>query len=179
MRKNIKLRSPIEVGEQVLVLASHLKKKDSPGKFWRSKVDNKSYFHKSETFLITNRQKIEGKVPLHRQREVFFRIFVWIQTKTCYRDPNKRRFYNAKVEKKRWRCYFWLFFFFQNRWFFSTKTNKKIIEPNRDELTIGEKEISHKKSKWIFFDGWRNQDKKTYFKAIEQVNLFQELNFFK
>ena len=33
MRKNIKLRSPIEVGEQVLVLASRLKKKDSPGKF--------------------------------------------------------------------------------------------------------------------------------------------------
>ena len=52
-RKKLKLRSPLEVGEEVLVLASRLKKKDSPGKFYN--------FHKSGTFLITNRQKIEGK----------------------------------------------------------------------------------------------------------------------
>ena len=57
----MKLRSPLEVGEEVLVLAKQLKKKDSPGKFYKSHVDNKSYFHKSETFLITNRQKIEKK----------------------------------------------------------------------------------------------------------------------
>ena len=50
-----------EVGEEVLVLTSQLKKKDSPGKFYKSSVDNKSYFHKSGTFLITNRQKIEEK----------------------------------------------------------------------------------------------------------------------
>ena len=60
-RKKLKLRSPLEVGEEVLVLASRLKKKDSPGKFYKSSVDNKSYFHKSQTFLITNRQKIEEK----------------------------------------------------------------------------------------------------------------------
>ena len=60
-RKKLKLRSLLEVGEEVLVLASRLKKKDSPGKFYKSSVDNKSYFHKSETFLITNRQKIEEK----------------------------------------------------------------------------------------------------------------------
>ena len=61
MRKKLKLRSLLEVGEEVLVLALWLKKKDSPGKFYKSSVDNKSYFHKSETFLITNRQKIEKK----------------------------------------------------------------------------------------------------------------------
>ena len=60
-RKKLKLRSPLEVGEEVLVLASRLKKKDSPGKFYKSSVDNKSYFHKSQTFLITNRQKIDEK----------------------------------------------------------------------------------------------------------------------
>ena len=43
----------------MLVLTSRLKRKDSPGKFYKSSVDNKSYFDKSETFLITNRQKIE------------------------------------------------------------------------------------------------------------------------
>ena len=52
-KKKLKLRSPLEVGEEALMLASRLKKKDSPGKFYKSRVDNKSYFHKSETFLIT------------------------------------------------------------------------------------------------------------------------------
>ena len=60
-RKKLKVRSPLEMGEEVLVLASRLKKKDSPGKFYKSSVDNKSYFHKSQTFLITNRQKIDEK----------------------------------------------------------------------------------------------------------------------
>ena len=60
-RKTLKLRSPFEVGEEELVLISRLKKKDSPGKFCKSSVDSKSYFNKSETFLIVNRQKIEEK----------------------------------------------------------------------------------------------------------------------
>ena len=61
-RKKIKLRFPLEVGEEVLVLASRLRRKDSPGKFHKSSVDSKSYFHKSETILITNRQRIEEKI---------------------------------------------------------------------------------------------------------------------
>ena len=52
-KKILKLRSPLEVGEEVLVLASRPKKKDSPGKFYKISVDNKSYFHKSEIFLIS------------------------------------------------------------------------------------------------------------------------------
>ena len=49
-RKNLKLKSPLKVAEEVLVLTSELKKKDSSGKFYKSSVDNKPYFHKSETF---------------------------------------------------------------------------------------------------------------------------------
>ena len=60
-RKKLKLRSPLEVGEEVPILTARLKKNDLPGKFYKSSVDNKSYFHKHETFLITNRQKIDGK----------------------------------------------------------------------------------------------------------------------
>ena len=51
----------LELGEEVLVLAVLLKKKDSPRKFYKSSVDNKSYFHKEQTFLITNRPKIDEK----------------------------------------------------------------------------------------------------------------------
>ena len=57
-RKKLKLRYPLEAGDEVLILASWIKKKDSPGKFYKSSVDNKSYFHKQETFLITNIQKL-------------------------------------------------------------------------------------------------------------------------
>ena len=54
-RKKLKLRSPLEVGEEVLILAVRIKKKNSLGKFCKGSVDNKTYFHKQETFLITNR----------------------------------------------------------------------------------------------------------------------------
>ena len=57
-RKKLKVRSLLEAGEEVLILASQIKKKDPPGKFYKSSVDNKSYFHKQETFLITNIQKL-------------------------------------------------------------------------------------------------------------------------
>ena len=60
-RKKFKLRSLLEVGEEEHILAAQLKKKDTPGKSYKSSVDNKSYFQKEETFLITNRQKIDQK----------------------------------------------------------------------------------------------------------------------
>ena len=41
-KKKLKLRSLLEVGEEVLVLALQLKKKDSPGKFQKSSIDNNS-----------------------------------------------------------------------------------------------------------------------------------------
>ena len=39
-----------------------LKKKDSSAKFYKSTIDNKSYFYKQKICLTTNRQKIEGKL---------------------------------------------------------------------------------------------------------------------
>ena len=63
-RKKLKLRSLLEVGEEVLIIAARLKKKDSPGKFYKSSADNKSYFHKEEKFLIMNTQKIDDKIFL-------------------------------------------------------------------------------------------------------------------
>ena len=42
---------------QCLLLESE--KKGSPGKFYKSNVDSKSYFSKEETFLIRNIQKID------------------------------------------------------------------------------------------------------------------------
>ena len=55
-RKKLKLRSPLKVGEKILILAALLKK------IYKSNIDKKSYFHKQQIFLITNRQKVDGKL---------------------------------------------------------------------------------------------------------------------
>ena len=52
------------MGGEVMVLAARIRKKDWPGKFYKSSVDNQeedSYFSKEEIFLITNWQKIDEK----------------------------------------------------------------------------------------------------------------------
>ena len=51
-----KLREPLEIGEKVLVLAERLKKKDAPGRFYKSTTQNKSYFSK-EIFIVKKRVK--------------------------------------------------------------------------------------------------------------------------
>ena len=60
-RRKQKLRIPLEVGEEVLVLSSRIKKKETPGKFYKSSVNNKTYFYRNNIFQITNRKKIDGK----------------------------------------------------------------------------------------------------------------------
>ena len=54
IRKKKKLKVPLEVGEDVLLLSSRIKKKSDPGKFYKSTVDNKSFFDKNAIFTITN-----------------------------------------------------------------------------------------------------------------------------
>ena len=48
-KKQLRLRSLLEVGEEVLIL----------GRFYKSSVDNEHYFHKQETFLIRSRIKLK------------------------------------------------------------------------------------------------------------------------
>ena len=72
------------MGEEVLILASRIKKKDSTGKVDKSSVDNKSYFHKQETFLITIRQKIDKK------------YFYWL--KSTRNEKNKIKYRYQRIE---------------------------------------------------------------------------------
>ena len=61
LRKKKKLREPLEIGEDVLLLFSRTKKKSDPGKFYKSTVDNNSFFDKNAIFTITNRQNVDNK----------------------------------------------------------------------------------------------------------------------
>ena len=69
LKKKKKLRVPLEIGEDVLLLSSRIKKKSDPGKFYKSTVDNKSFLDKNAIFTITNRQNINNKT------------FYWIKNK--------------------------------------------------------------------------------------------------
>ena len=46
LRKTFNLISQLEVEEEVLVLVGGLNKKDSSGEFYKSSIENKSYFSK-------------------------------------------------------------------------------------------------------------------------------------
>ena len=66
LRKKKKLRVPLKIGEDVLLLSSRIK---NPGKIYKGTVDSKSFFDKNAIFTITNRQNIDNKT------------FYWIKNK--------------------------------------------------------------------------------------------------
>ena len=49
-----KLRSPLTVGEKVLVLAERLRKKDAPRNLYKSTTQNISFFNREEIFIVRN-----------------------------------------------------------------------------------------------------------------------------
>ena len=61
LRKKKKLRVPLEIGEDVLLLSSRIKKKSDPGKFYKSTVDNNSFFDKKTIFTIKKTQNRDNK----------------------------------------------------------------------------------------------------------------------
>ena len=69
LRKKKKLRVPLEIGEDILLILSRIKRKNDPGKFYKSTVGNKSFFDKNAIFTVTNRRNIDNKT------------FYWIKNK--------------------------------------------------------------------------------------------------
>ena len=59
------LRDPLEIGEKVLVLAERLRKKDAPGRLYKSTKENKSFFNKDKTFIISERSKLNNNTYLY------------------------------------------------------------------------------------------------------------------
>ena len=90
-RKRKKLREDLFIGEKVYVLAERIKKKSTPGKFYKQSVQNISYFNKDSVFTIRKKQKIDGimyhwiksigkKLSTRFQRSELFAIksnFLW------------------------------------------------------------------------------------------------------
>ena len=68
-KKKKKLRIALEIGKDVLLLSSRLKKKDLPRVFYKSSTDNKSYFDKKAIFTMIKKQDFDNKT------------FYWIKDK--------------------------------------------------------------------------------------------------
>ena len=58
-RKKRRLRDPLDIGEQVLVLAERLKKKDAPGRLYKSTTENHPYFNRNR-ICTTNKRVLAG-----------------------------------------------------------------------------------------------------------------------
>ena len=50
-RKKKRLRDSLDIGDKVLVLAEWLRKKDAPGKLYRSTIENRTIFLIEQEFL--------------------------------------------------------------------------------------------------------------------------------
>ena len=59
-RRKRTLRSPLYLDEKVLVLAERLKKKDAPGKIFKSTTNNMPYFNRNRIFTIYKRAKLNN-----------------------------------------------------------------------------------------------------------------------
>ena len=57
--KKKQLRTDLSIGERVYVLAERIKKKSTPGKFYKQSVQNISYFDKEKIFVIRAKQTID------------------------------------------------------------------------------------------------------------------------
>ena len=58
LRQRRTLRSPLDIGETVLVLAERLRKKDAPGKLYKSTTENRPFFNRNRIFTINKRVRV-------------------------------------------------------------------------------------------------------------------------
>ena len=64
-RRKKTLRSPLNNGEKVLVLAEGLKKKDAPGKIFKSSTGNIPFFNRNRIFTIYKKVKLNNNSYLY------------------------------------------------------------------------------------------------------------------
>lgn len=59
LNKRRSLRDPLEIGEEVLILSSRIRKTDAPGVLYKSSTDNRPFFNRKQTYKIASRTKID------------------------------------------------------------------------------------------------------------------------
>ena len=59
------MRDPSEIDEKVIVLAERLRKKDAPGRLYKSTTENKTFFNRDRIFTISARSKLNNSTYLY------------------------------------------------------------------------------------------------------------------
>ena len=59
-QKRRKLIEPLDIGQKVILIAEHLRKKDAPGVLYNSSTQNKSFFNRNEVFIVNKRVGINN-----------------------------------------------------------------------------------------------------------------------
>ena len=68
------LRDPLEIGEKVLVLHECLRKKDAAWRLYKKATENKSFFNRDRTFIISERSKLNNNTYLYWLKENGWKI---------------------------------------------------------------------------------------------------------
>ena len=58
-KRKKQLRSPLNLGEKVLILAERIRKKDAPGFLFKASTENRPFFNREHIFTIIKRNKLE------------------------------------------------------------------------------------------------------------------------
>ena len=69
-----RLRDPLEIREKVLELAERLRKKDGSGRLYKSTAENKSFYNRERTFIISKRSKLNNNTYLYWLKENGWKI---------------------------------------------------------------------------------------------------------
>ena len=64
-KRKRKFRSPLNLGEKVLVLAERLKKKDAPCNLYKASTENIPFFNRDRIFTIYKRAKLQNGIYLY------------------------------------------------------------------------------------------------------------------
>ena len=64
-RRKTTLRSPLNLTEKVLVLAERLRKKNAPGRLYKSSTENMPFFNRNRIFTIYKRAKLDNGTYLY------------------------------------------------------------------------------------------------------------------
>ena len=64
-RHERRLRDPLEIDEKVIALAERLRKKDAPGRLYKSTTENKTFFNRDRIFTISARSKLNNGTYLY------------------------------------------------------------------------------------------------------------------
>ena len=82
-KKKSQLREPLNISENVLVMAEQIKKKFLRGKFYKQSIQNISCFNKDKVFVIKNKRNIDNKT------------FFWLD------DTKSNKYFNKKFQRRK------------------------------------------------------------------------------